>query len=359
MENIIIRNKKYEKRFRTILDEHRHRISQEDLNFIKIVILRFKKNSNNEYFIILTLIYGLIYFKAMDRNDYKITSEDSRYLDSIYESYFADINGDYEKYIQMMMEMEHDLFVLKTVIKYTLLNSPNYLERVIPNIENYYKSIGYLIPLLTLKESSFLLFYQDAYFRNLYPEEYSAIKSQHLAQTSKLELPWEYIISSVNSISYMLAKAGVEGILKMRKKSYFSLYSKYKRKPSLEVTDTLGMRIIFRDLKSLYKFINVFEADFVYLKKKDFVKHPKENGYKSIHYSFINPFRNSEILIELQLRTKKMDKDIHDNALISHFNYTIFQHKWDDLFVEVHAGYKVMDDYIQKVHPDLYKSYTW
>lgn len=141
----------------------------------------------------------------------------------------------------------------------------------------------------------------------------------------------------------------------MRKKSYFSLFSKYNRKQTLNVTDTLGMRIIFADLKSLYKFVDVFESDFVYLKKKDFIHHPKDNGYKSIHYSFINPFRNSEILVELQIRTKKMDKDINENNLLSHFNYTIFQHKWDPLFEEVHTGYEFMNQYIQLNHPELYE----
>jgi len=40
-----------------------------------------------------------------------------------------------------MIEMEDDLFLLKMVIKYTLLNTPEFLEKVIPNLENYYKSI--------------------------------------------------------------------------------------------------------------------------------------------------------------------------------------------------------------------------
>jgi len=57
MENIIIRNKKFEKRFKKLLDESSSFISQDNLNFIKIIILRFKKNSNNEYFIVLALIY--------------------------------------------------------------------------------------------------------------------------------------------------------------------------------------------------------------------------------------------------------------------------------------------------------------
>lgn len=348
MDNIIIRNKKFEKRFKKLLDECSSLISQDNLNFIKIIILRFKKNSNNEYFIVLALIYWLVYFKALKYDDSRITDEDRAYLDKIYLSYLADVWGDKEKYLEYMIEMEDDLFLLKMVIKYTLLNTPEFLEKVIPNLENYYKSIWYIIPLMTLKESNFLLFFQDFYFKKLYPVEYLRIKKYHLKQTSQSELPWEYIISTINSLNQILFKAGVEWVFKMRKKSYFSLFSKYNKNEMAPVMDSIGIRIIFRDLKNLNKFINIFESDFVFLKKKDYITTPKKSWYRSIHYTFINPFRSAEILVELQLRTKKMNRDINENNLLSHFNYTIFEHKWDPLFQEVHTGYQIMKKYIDK-----------
>ncbi len=352
MENINIRNKKYQKKIQIIFDTYAHLMKEEDLNFIRIIMLRFKKNSTNEYFIVLTLIYGFIFFGAMKKDDPFITAQDRNYIEQIETAIYADIAGDFETYVQQMFEMENDLFLLKIVIKYTVLNSPVFLKNIVPNLDNYYKSIGYIIPLLTLKESSFLLFFQDTYFKYMYPKEYTEIKKIHLEKTSQSELPGEYIISTINSLSTILEKAGVQGTMKLRKKSYFSLYGKYNNEQKLEVMDTLWIRLVFQNLKNLYKFKSIFESDFVSLKTKNYIKNPKKNWYKSIHYTFINPFRMSEILVELQIRTKKMNDFIHNNALLSHFHYTIFQHKWDPLFQEVLSGYNILNDLILQKMPN-------
>jgi hypothetical protein len=42
---------------------------------------------------------------------------------------------------------------------------------------------------LTYKESSFLAFFQDYYFKKLYAEEYEKVRNKFLKETSKLELP--------------------------------------------------------------------------------------------------------------------------------------------------------------------------
>lgn len=153
-------------------------------------------------------------------------------------------------------------------------------------------------------------------------------------------------MNAINSLSIVMKKAGVEGVLSLRKKSYFSLYGKYKRKETSSITDHIGIRLVFRNQTSLNKFKSHFESDFVFLKKKDYIKHPKENGYKAIHYSFIYPFRNSEILVELQIKTKQMDKTMYEN--LSHYNYTISEKKWDELFVEVHEGYRLMKQILEE-----------
>jgi hypothetical protein len=57
MDDIKIKDKELKSKFRNILNEYSKNVSQDDLDFIKLVILRFKENSSNEYYVVLILIY--------------------------------------------------------------------------------------------------------------------------------------------------------------------------------------------------------------------------------------------------------------------------------------------------------------
>jgi hypothetical protein len=57
MKDIKIKNKKLREKFDSLLDLYSNKLNQDHLNLIKIVILRFKENSINEYYVVLILIY--------------------------------------------------------------------------------------------------------------------------------------------------------------------------------------------------------------------------------------------------------------------------------------------------------------
>jgi hypothetical protein len=61
----------------------------------------------------------------------------------------------------------------------------------------------------------------------------------------------------------------------------------------------------------------------------------------------MTPYANNEVYVELQLRTKEMDRNIHEAKEISHYTYTIKKSKWDDMFVEVKYGYEHLLKYIE------------
>lgn len=349
MDKLKIKDKKIEARFIEILNEYSKNIDSDKLNLIKVIILRFKKNSKNENFLPLIVLYWLLFFNVIDINNKHFTQEEKITIKKIHELFLYDINWDFEKYIKWMTDASDDLFLFKIIIKYTVLNDEKKYLINIPNHNNYFKSIWYLIPLLTLKDSVFLLFFQDIYFKKVYPEEFVKIKNKHLSETStKLELPGYYIINTVNSLNITMEKAWVDWIINLRKKSYFSLYSKYNRKKESSITDVIWVRIIFSSLTKLNKFKNEFESDFLLIKKKDYILNPKENWYKAIHYTFINPFRNWEVLVELQIKTKKMEEEIHQNKnSLSHFCYTVKLNKWDNLFKEVHVWHKILENFLK------------
>jgi hypothetical protein len=85
--------------------------------------------------------------------------------------------------------MDKDLFLLKTIIKYNILSFEKKFINIVPNLNNYYKSIGYLIPYLTYIESPFLSFFQDIYFKKIYPHKFQKIRKYYLEKISKVEFP--------------------------------------------------------------------------------------------------------------------------------------------------------------------------
>jgi (p)ppGpp synthase/HD superfamily hydrolase len=106
--------------------------------------------------------------------------------------------------------------------------------------------------------------------------------------------------------------------------------------------------MIFKGIDELRKFEEIFETKFIFTKKKDYIEEPKENGYQSLHYTFMTPYANNEVFVELQLRTEQMDREIHEAKEISHYSYTIKANKWDKMFEEVQFGYSHLLQYIEK-----------
>lgn len=348
MEGVNIKNTKIKKRLERISDLYFYKLPEEYQQLVKIVILRYRKYSDNEYYILFILIYWLVFFNIIDTDNNNLTQEDRENLANVKQSYLYDIQWEKEKYIESMIWLNDDLFQLKMVLKYTLIVSTDNYIKLVTNIDNYYTSIWYIIPYLTLRESKLLGFFQDIYFKKVYNTEYNETKNIYLEQVSQIELPWEYMIWIVNELSDLMSKTEVMWKIKIRKKSYFSLYNKMNRKNYNHFSDTIWVRIIFQKLSELKKFMKSFEDINICIQKKDYINSQKENGYQSMHYKYLSFYRNTEILVELQLRTQKMDNAIHKSRTLSHFNYTVKKNKWSPLFKEVIFWYQYMISLMNK-----------
>ena len=69
--------------------------------------------------------------------------------------------------------------------------------------------------------------------------------------------------------------------------------------------DIGGCRVVLSNLKNVYRLIKVLKKQKLFELRNDYIKNPKEDGYKSIH--LIGKFRNNDgefRSIELQIRTK-------------------------------------------------------
>lgn len=339
MWDITIQNKKIEKKFSAFYDLHFDKLDCDQQKLIRIVILRYKKLGYNDYYILFALIYGLVFFKVLKSSDPMISDMDRDKIDIMFQSFYYEVHNKQEELLNLIFLMDDNFLILKMSFKYSVILLGPENNKLITNKENYNRSMGWLIPYLTLKESPYLGFFQDYYFKTNYPKEYNETKNAFLQQISQIELPWEYMIGIINDITDSMKRAHSLGYITVRKKSYFSLFNKMQRKDYNHFSDSIWIRIIFENKVNLKKFVKQYEDDFIYSEKKDYIAKPKANGYSSIHYRYLSLYRSNEILVELQIRTKKMDDAIHDIRSISHFNYTVNENKWSPLFKEVQQWY--------------------
>ena len=98
-------------------------------------------------------------------------------------------------------------------------------------------------------------------------------------------------------------------IRKCRKRGYPITYKSIVE----NINDIAGIRIICSFIPDIYKMIEMFEnsIDITIIKKKDYIKNPKENGYSSFHIIALVPvsfaYGISEVKVEIQIRTIAMD----------------------------------------------------
>lgn len=79
------------------------------------------------------------------------------------------------------------------------------------------------------------------------------------------------------------------------------------------LTDIAGIRVICYFVRDIYAVVALLkkQLDIVVIKESDYVKHPKENGYRSYHIVFGAPVYHTDGMqyypVEIQLRTMSMD----------------------------------------------------
>lgn len=109
--------------------------------------------------------------------------------------------------------------------------------------------------------------------------------------------------------------------IKSRIKSYDRIVEKLNRKKQditvdnivKYVSDVVGMRIVCSFIKDVYTIVDIIHStgEFILKSEKDYIKEPKESGYRSYHMIVLVPIhlegRCEYIPVEIQIRTVAMD----------------------------------------------------
>jgi putative GTP pyrophosphokinase len=121
-------------------------------------------------------------------------------------------------------------------------------------------------------------------------------------------------------MSILFDRNPIESI-KSREKSFESIFTKLQRKglPMTEasiannINDIAGIRVICSFQEDVYKLTDALlqQDDVTLIIKKDYIRNPKENGYRSMHLIVEIPIflakRKKMMRVEIQLRTIAMD----------------------------------------------------
>ena len=156
----------------------------------------------------------------------------------------------------------------------------------------------------------------------------------------------EYRLKSINSILGKLEKRGLEVSLD-------SIIT--------NLTDIAGVRVICNYVSDVYKIADLLikQSDIKLIAKKDYIKHPKENGYRSLHLVVEVPIFLAEkvqpTVVEIQIRTIAMD---FWASLEHHLRYKADNEVPDgvrDELIECAKTISNLDYKMQGIHEELNK----
>lgn len=158
------------------------------------------------------------------------------------------------------------------------------------------------------------------------PEAYKEITAKIDKNVNERD---EQIDSFIEPISEALKAAGFDFEIKKRVKTPYSIWHKMQTKNVAfdEIYDLYAVRIIFNsDLHSseserdkCYHIFSIITGIYKYKasRMRDWVKHPKSNGYEALHCTLMSNFGS---WIEVQIRSRRMD-DIAEKGIAAHWAY--------------------------------------
>jgi len=124
-------------------------------------------------------------------------------------------------------------------------------------------------------------------------------------------------IKILSKIKLKLLDLKMDFDLRGRIKSYYSINKKLNSKHK-EINDLFGIRLICQNQSDVYIILGIicglYNTDQTLF--DDYIRNPKENKYQSVHVYI----KEKDFLIEVQIRTKKMDY-ICEEGTASHLKY--------------------------------------
>ncbi len=197
-------------------------------------------------------------------------------------------------------------------------------------------------------------------FRHLHPDEHKQIV-KGIEQKRKIDR--KFINRIEKKLREMLESKGLEGEVKGRVKSHYSIYKKMNRKDIAleEIYDYIAFRIITETKYDCYTLLGMIHNEWSPIPDtlSDYIGNPKPNNYQSIHTSLLSEDKQA---FEVQLRTKEMDR-VAERGIAAHWKYKESQNiqKEDEKIynqlrrlLELHNELEDSGEFMHALKVDLY-----
>lgn len=167
---------------------------------------------------------------------------------------------------------------------------------------------------------------ENIWLRYKEPEAYNDISAKINRDITDKEKSIDEFIAPIDKA---LKDAGFNFRVKKRVKTPYSIWHKMETKhvPFEQIYDLYAVRIIFTpdpgstesERDQCYHVFSIITGIYRYKpdRVRDWVKHPKSNGYEALHCTLMS---NKGLWIEVQIRSKRMD-DIAEKGIAAHWAY--------------------------------------
>jgi guanosine-3',5'-bis(diphosphate) 3'-pyrophosphohydrolase len=230
-----------------------------------------------------------------------------------------------ENFKKMLLTLNDDIRVILIKLADRLHNmrtldsmSSNSQLKIAAETQYIFAPLAHRLGLYNLKTEL-----EDLALRYLHPVEYRKIADKLAASKTQRS---RYINQFISPIEKRLENLKLKFEIKGRAKSIFSIYNKME-KNNIEfedLYDIFAIRIILdspvetekNDCWLVYGALTEIYTP-VPNRFKDWISNPKENGYESIHNTFIGP---NGRYVEVQIRSSRMD-EIAEKGYAAHWKY--------------------------------------
>ncbi|MBN1544436.1 bifunctional (p)ppGpp synthetase/guanosine-3',5'-bis(diphosphate) 3'-pyrophosphohydrolase [Candidatus Woesearchaeota archaeon] len=158
---------------------------------------------------------------------------------------------------------------------------------------------------------------EDLSFRYLDYDTYVRLKEKIAEKRAEREKATIHVVDTIRS---SLAEKSIDAEVVGRAKYFFSIYKKMikKQKDFDQIHDLIAIRIVVNTIPECYRSLEIIHTLFEpQLERfKDYIQHPKANGYQSIHTSV--KYKNK--VVEVQIRTHEMHA-IAEEGVAAHWRY--------------------------------------
>lgn len=159
---------------------------------------------------------------------------------------------------------------------------------------------------------------EDLSFRYLDPETYKQIAKTLNEKRAERE---SFIEKVKSRLQVELAELGIQAEVSGRPKHIYSIWRKMRRKDSTiqQIFDVRAVRLLVNDVSECYAALGVVNNLWSYLPGEfdDYIAHPKENNYRSLHTAVIGPEGQT---VEVQIRTHEMHRQA-ELGVAAHWRY--------------------------------------